>query len=103
MTQAHFILSEEEPLFIGAMIFYCLKKNDIFPSLIEHTGKDFSSRTLVSLSLFGAAMERKHKKFGAPSPDYYKNVAIMYLKSDGLADIANNFDKWTGYINNRLV
>lgn len=99
---APFIQDDEEPLTISVMLWYCLKQQDILPSLLEHRGKAFASRSLVSLSLFLGAMKQRHNK-GAPSPEYYQKVAIVYLKQENLNAVSNNFDKWKSFIFERFT
>lgn len=102
-SRADFIKIEEEPVTVAAMIMTCMKTQDIFPSLEKHTGKDFTSRSLVALGFFRPAMQFNYEHRGAPKPEYYGGVAKMLLKNDDMNALADNFDRWTIFLAENFV
>lgn len=103
LSNSPFANSESEVIEVGAMVFYCLKKSDVLPSLIDHKGKEFSSRALVSLAWLEKAMEFLWKRRGAPKPEYYQNVAVVYLKRDNMIDVAEHFILWKNFLSEHLA
>lgn len=103
LSNSSFANSEQEVIEVGTMIFYCLKKSDILPSLSDHRGKEFSSRALVSLALLEKAMDFLYQHRGAPKPEYYQNVAVVYLKRDNMVDVAEHFILWKNFLSEHLA
>lgn len=94
---APFAYSEQEAISVAAMMFYCMKVNDIVPSLETHRGKEFASRCLITLGLFPQAMETRFNK-GGPKPDYYRGVAKMLFKQEDMIEVSEHFKNWEGFI-----
>lgn len=103
MTEAHFLLSEEEPLQVGVMLFWGLKQTDILPKISENSGKSLGAKCLVSLSLFETALQRKCSRFGAPSPSFYRDIGKAVLKTEKMEEVSLNFDRWTNFIGEHLI
>jgi hypothetical protein len=97
-SRATFADTEEESVIIASMLFYCLKLEDVFPSLLEHRGKEFSSRAMISLSLYRSHMDSMCQRRGAPTSDYYRSVSKVYLKAENMPEIAEHHIKWESFL-----
>ncbi len=103
MSESHFLLSNEEPLQVSAMMFYCLKQEDVLPKVTENSGKNLGAKCLVSLSLFEPALQSLCNRHGAPNPSFYRNVGKAVLGSENMREVSLNFDKWVHYIREHFV
>lgn len=102
-SRASFADTEEEPVVVASMIFYCLKIEDILPSLIEHRGREFASRAIVSLSFFRNRMDFMCERHGAPAPNYYRKISQLYLKHENFPEIAEHHVKWESFLSEHFA
>jgi len=96
---ASFSESEEESISVAVMLMYCLKNQDILPSLENHRGKAFASRALVCLGLFPQALQKRYERLGAPKPGYYRNVAKTWFEIENMKSISSHFIQWECFLN----
>ena len=95
--------TDEEVLFVVGAVKRYLRVNDILPRANEHSGYDLAARTLLSFGLFYSGLVSRWKNRGTPRPEFYRGKAINALNYLGRKDVANNFDRWTGFMQDRIV
>jgi len=96
---------------VAGMLIRNMRSDNIFPSLKElftdfvfhpeisnYTSMNFASKCLISTSLFYKNMERMHKKYSAPHPDYYISVGKRALEGIDRTDVSQHFDNWRSHI-----
>lgn len=103
MNQADFIESEEEPVKVGAIIFWGLRQQEILPKVTEFSGLGLGSRCLISLSMFEESLRHLHKFHAAPSPSFYRDIGKATLQTESFEEVSHNFDRWTEFIHERFV
>lgn len=100
-SQADFSTLQEA--FLVASIFRTYgTRSDVLPLVTEHQGVALAGRCLVSLSLFPERMDFRRERYAAPPKDFYRVAGIKAFSNLGRTDIAENFDKWTGYVRENL-
>jgi hypothetical protein len=76
---------------------------DPLPYVVDDHGITLAEKCLVSLSFFLPAMERRHKRRGAPSPSFYRNASkIMFSRCDQQA-IADHHEQWESFFAEMLL
>lgn len=99
-----FASSDDECHRIAITIFqYFNKPQNILPSLISDIGLQFANKTLISLSFFYQALEKKWKYHAAPSPLYYRQASKATFARFGQEDIALHHEKWEKFIGEYFV
>lgn len=73
------------------------------PLMTEDKGLNLASKTLISLSFFKPTMVRRWKKFGAPSPDYYRQISQAEFSRNGHEEIASHHQLWENFLSEHLV
>ncbi len=91
--------TDEEVVFVAQTATKYLKVRNILPLASEQSGYDFAARTLISCGFFLKALERRYERHAAPSPDFYRERAKKEFERIDREDVAENFDKWTAYMN----
>ncbi|MEM4181714.1 MAG: hypothetical protein QXX68_00980 [Candidatus Pacearchaeota archaeon] len=64
----------------------------------KELGEDFASRCLFSLSFFYDALNRLYKRYGAPHPEFYREMGKRTFESIGEELIAEHFEKWEDFL-----
>lgn len=101
---AKFANSDDECYRIAITVYqYHNKLEDILPSITNDCGLQFATKTLIALSFRAKAMEKKWKRYGAPSPSYYRQTSKQIFKKYNQKDIANNHEKWEGFLGEVFV
>ena len=73
------------------------------PYIIDDRGITLAEKSLVALSFFLPAMERRHKRRGAPSPAFYRSASkIMFSRCDH-QDIADHHEQWESFFAEMLL
>ncbi len=99
-----FASSDDECYRVAITIFqYLNKPKNILPSLVEDKGLQFASKTLIALSLFHQALEKRWKFHAAPSPSYYRQVSKATFAQYGQNDVSLHHEKWEGFIGENFV
>jgi len=76
---------------------------DPLPYVVDDHGITLAEKCLVSLSFFLPAMERRHKRRGAPSPSFYRSASkIMFSRCDQQA-IADHHEQWESFFAEMLL
>jgi hypothetical protein len=98
-----FAYDENEGLTVAVLLTQSLRDKNILPLLQSDRGVNFSRKALVSLALFYPAMEHKCRRYGAPSPEYYRQASKTELRRADYPGIAENHLKWEGFLSEVLV
>ena len=98
VSMAPFTESRDERLAITDIIKWGAFQVDIFPSIAAHRKQDLAYRCLISLSFYKQNLERKYQKFGAPSPDYYREIGIGTFQTIGMENIGEHFGQWEHFL-----
>lgn len=99
---ADFAKDDNEKVTVAVMFYSQLKVDNPLPSLTEDRGIKFASKTIVSLSLFYHKMNKLFKHHGAPKPDYYRNIAKLYLRYDKKFEVSDHFEMWENFVRERM-
>lgn len=91
---ASFADSDEECQDVAVIFFKRLNDSNPLPYISEDAGILLAEKTLVSLSLYPKAMERRWKYKGAPSPSFYREASKLVFKKNEKDSIAKNHEKW---------
>lgn len=100
---AKFASSHEECHKVAIIVHKGMQLENPLPYVIEDRGFLLAEKTLVSLSFFKAAMERRNKYSGAPSADYYRKVSKMVFERNGHLDIAEHHEQWESFLSEMFV
>lgn len=73
------------------------------PYMSEDNGFLLAEKTLVSLSLYPKAMEKRWKYHGAPSPDFYRKASKLLFVKNGHESIANHHELWEGFFSEMFI
>lgn len=98
-----FASSDDERQSVAHIIYWGIKRGDMLPLCTEHQGKELAYRCLISLGFFKRALIERHKRHGAPSPDFYREVGIEAFNRARMVEIGNHFYKWESFINDIFV
>lgn len=75
-----------------------LKSGRGFYKNYKDLGEDFASRCLFSLAFFYDALDRLYKKYGAPRPEFYREMGKRTFESIGEESIAEHFENWEYFL-----
>ena len=98
-----FASSKEECYDITDIIIWGVEKDDIIPMITEHSGYELAKRCLISISFFEKYMIRRCERYGAPSPNFYRQVGQTCFKQIGKTEIGSHFNKWTLFLQELFV
>lgn len=101
---AKFANSEDECYRVAVTLcqFYNKTKN-ILPSIEMDRGLEFANKTLIALSLYPQAIEKKWKYHGAPSINFYRNTSKHIYTLHDQFDISNHHEQWEKFLGERLI
>lgn len=87
-----------------AVIFsnHLLDENPL-PYMMDDNGFALAEKTLVALSLYPKAMEKRWKYHGAPSPEFYRKASKLLFMKNGHESIANHHEKWEAFFSEIFV
>ncbi len=89
----------EEAFCVGSIInTYMREVTDILPMITRHCGWELASRCLISLGFFKDFMERRTRRYNAPSPGFYKEKGKEAFRNEGWPVIADHFEKWEDFL-----
>lgn len=95
---ASFASDDQECIMVANILSWGMTKTEILPLVSEHKGKDLAYRCLISLSFHTKAIERRHQRRGAPSPDFYRHVGQQSFHQLNMPEIEAHFNKWTAFL-----
>jgi hypothetical protein len=94
-----FASSEDECYRVAITMYQHIDKvQNILPSIAFDRGLDLANKTLLALSFRAQALESKWKRYGAPSPAYYRKASKAAYTSYGQPDIAAHHEQWEGFL-----
>ena len=102
-TLSPFASSKKECYAVAEIIYWGIQKEDILPLVTEHQGRSLAYRCLVSLGFFKPALIKRHKRYGAPSLSFYREVGIKSFSHIGMEDIGSHFKQWEHFLNEFFV
>lgn len=91
---ASFADSTEECQDVAIIFYKRLNDPSPLPYISDDQGILLAEKTLVSLSLYPKAMERRWKYKGAPSPNFYREASKLIFKKNEKDSVAKNHEKW---------
>jgi hypothetical protein len=101
---AKFADSEDECNRIAVTVYqYHDKVNQPLPCLVTDTGLKLANKTLMALSLYPQAIEKRWKYHGAPKPSFYRNMSKTIFVSQGQTDVAAHHEQWEGFLGEVFV
>ena len=95
VMQADFAETDQERVSVASIL--CVPRKTVFPMVTEHRGLELAGRCLISLGLFGHAMEAR-KQRGYPPPCFYRNVGKSTFAKAGMQEISEHFEKWEWFL-----
>lgn len=99
---ATFAENKEECHQVAIIVYNGLKRKDPLPYVLDDRGFILAEKTLVALSFFRAAMERRAKR-GAPSSDFYRGLSKTLFIKNNQEDIAEHHEKWESFLSEIFV
>lgn len=101
---AKFADSEDECNRIAITLYqYHDVSNQPLPCLLTDAGLKFANKTLIALSLYPQAVERRWKYHGAPKPTFYRKMSKTIFISQGQKDVAAHHEQWEGFLGEVFV
>jgi hypothetical protein len=91
---ASFADSPDECQEVAIIFFKRLNDSSPLPYISDDQGILLAEKTLVSLSLYAKAMEKRWKYKGAPSPNFYREASKLIFKKNNQKSIADHHEKW---------
>jgi hypothetical protein len=96
---AKFASSEEECYRIAITVFHHMTlTKDVLPYMIDEEGLALANKTLISLSFYFPALEKRWKMQGAPSPSFYREMSKSIFRQHGQCDIADHHEQWEEFL-----
>ncbi len=103
LSQASFANNGTECVYVAKIVRRFLMVDEPLPRVAEHQGYDLASRCLVSLGFFPKAIEKRWERYGAPKPEFYREVGKTTFHEIGRADVSENFEKWERFMQEMFV
>lgn len=100
---ATFAESKEECQQVGIILHKRLNMKNPIPYFFEDHGFLFAEKTLIALSLFPKALEKRWKYHGAPKPNWYRDVSKLLFRKYEMDSIANNHEKWEAFLSEMFL
>lgn len=100
---AKFADSEEECQSVALIIHSRIHDKNPLPYLLDDRGIVLAEKTLIALSFFSTAMERRHLKKGAPKPDFYRACSKKIFSDNNHHDIADHHEQWESFLSEMFL
>jgi hypothetical protein len=101
---ASFADSEDECNRVAITIYqHHDKVKQTIPSLLLDQGLVFANKSLIALSFYPQALEKRWKYHGAPKPEFYRKASKMGFKIHGQKDIAAHHEHWEAFLGEMFV
>ena len=100
---ADFANDKEECHTVSIIVFKGLKLENPLPYVSDDNGFLLAEKTLVSLSFFRSAMERRTKYHGAPSPNFYRMASKLLFSKNGHQGISDHHEQWEAFLSEMFV
>ena len=93
-----FAASEDECHRVAITVCQMFQEPNPLPYIHSDDRLIVASKTLIALSFFYKAMEKRWRQHAAPSPTFYRNTSkAIYIKNKQ-PDIAAHHEKWEGFL-----
>lgn len=99
---ASFAENKEECHDVAIIVFNGLKRKDPLPYVLDDRGFVLAEKTLVALSFFRAAMEKRAKK-GAPPSEFYRGLSKTLFIKNNQENIAEHHEKWESFLSEIFI
>ncbi len=100
---ATFADSELECQEVAVILFKRMNDDKPLPYILDDPGFLLAEKTLVALSLYPKAMEKRWKYHGAPAPSFYRNASKLLFSKNGHEGIANHHEMWESFISEMFI
>ncbi len=100
---ATFADSEIECQEVAVILFKRMNDEKPLPYILDDHGFLLAEKTLVALSLYPKAMEKRWKYHGAPAPSFYRNASKVLFSKNGHESISNHHERWEGFISEMFI
>lgn len=100
---ASFADSETECQEVAVIFYRRLLDENPLPYLMDDHGFLLAEKTLVALSLYPKAMEKRWKYHGAPKPDFYRKASKLLFSKNGHDSISEHHEKWEGFFSEMFL
>ena len=98
-----FTKDEKECLSVSLFVCRGIKNLEPIPRVTDCSGIDLASKLLVSLSFFKPAMINRWKRYGSPSPNWYRRVSQTTFAHHNHEGLAKNHWYWENFLSEMLV
>lgn len=99
---ASFAENKEECHDVAIIVFNGLKRKNPLPYVLDDKGMILAEKTLVALSFFKKAMEKRERK-GAPPSSFYRNLSkTLFIKNDQ-ENIAEHHEMWESFLSEIFI
>jgi hypothetical protein len=99
---ASFAENKEECHDVAIIVFNGLKRKDPLPYVLDDRGFVLAEKTLVALSFFRSAMEKRAKK-GAPPSEFYRGLSKTLFIKNNQENIAEHHEKWESFLSEIFI
>jgi len=99
---ASFAENKEECHDVAIIVFNGLKRKDPLPYVLDDRGFVLAEKTLVALSFFRSAMEKRAKK-GAPPSEFYRGLSKTLFIKNNRENIAEHHEKWESFLSEIFI
>jgi hypothetical protein len=95
-----FATSDEECHRVAITVHQYIRKTSepILPYLHHDHGLVFASKTLLALSFWAKALEKRWRYHGAPSPKYYRQISKHIYNTNGQKDLSAHHEQWESFL-----
>ena len=100
---ATFADSETECQEVAVILFKRMNDVSPLPYIFDDHGFLLAEKTLIALSLYPKAMEKRWRYHGAPTPNFYRNASKLLFLKNGHEGISNHHEMWEGFISEMFV
>lgn len=99
---ASFAENKEECHDVAIIVFNGLKRENPLPYVLDDKGMILAEKTLIALSFFKSAMEKRERK-GAPPSSFYRNLSkTLFIKNDQ-ENIAEHHEMWESFLSEIFI
>jgi len=99
---ATFAENKEECHDVAIIVFNGLKRKDPLPYVLDDRGFLLAEKTLVALSFFRSAMEKRARK-GAPPSEFYRGLSKTLFIKNNQENIAEHHEKWESFLSEIFI
>jgi len=100
---ASFADSNEECHQVALIVYRRLNDKNPLPYIMDDSGFLLAEKTLVALSFYSKAMERRWKYHSAPSPSFYRSASKLLFRKKDLNSIADHHEKWEAFFSEVFI